>query len=92
MCDDDNILISVLRNCKYDLKKSEAKLKKFLMVLKVISRKLADIDTKQIESFLDDNIYTIFPYRDLQGRVIVYTRRSKLKFLNTLIIIKQTDK
>lgn len=71
---EDYVLLAVLRNCKFNLKKSETKLKHFVSKRREVVKMLADVDMEKIEHIIDDFCFGILPYRDKHGRAIVYTR------------------
>ena len=74
---EDVYLIAVLRCCKYNFKKSEVKLRKFLNVRRMIIKNLKKLDDKKIEHLLADGFSECLPWADKQGRPIYVFRPSK---------------
>lgn len=70
---DDYTIIAILRNCKYNVKRSEKKLLNFLRIREKIIESLRKKDMKRLESVLDHNIVGLLPYRDKHGKVIFFT-------------------
>lgn len=73
---EDTYLIAVLRCCKYNIKKSEVKLKKFLNVRRTIIKNLKKLDNEKIEPLISDGFSECLPWADKHGRPIYVFRPS----------------
>lgn len=73
---EDIYLIAVLRCCKYNIKKSEVKLKKFSNVRRMIIKNLKKLDNEKIEPLISDGFSECLPWADKHGRPIYVFRPS----------------
>ena len=70
---EDHLLITVLRSCKYSIKKSEKKLIKYLQTQDMFTKWLQTADLKRVENAMSHLFIGLLPYRDKHGRVIIFT-------------------
>ncbi|XP_054711525.1 clavesin-2-like [Uloborus diversus] len=76
ICTDNAFLIQFLRGAKFNLRKSEEKIKWYLRLQKTLGHFLQNNDIETIESLLDLKLCGLLPYRDKNGRCILYSQGS----------------
>ncbi|XP_054710994.1 clavesin-1-like [Uloborus diversus] len=71
--DDDTFLLQFLRQQKFNERNAEKKLKQHYSMRGKTSELYQNIDLETVRSIMDSKVVGLFPFRDAEGRTIVYT-------------------
>ncbi|XP_054711526.1 retinaldehyde-binding protein 1-like [Uloborus diversus] len=71
---DDAFLLWFLRAQKYNIKKSQEKLRRYCTMRRNIRELLEGTNIDKIQEVLDRQMVGVLPHRDKQGRTVIYTR------------------